>query len=114
MEVTDLILKLGMKSLAGVITWALLHPEQWTNIVHNGDEIRVGGSGIETVGLDATDPLVIFYCERVWSSACDARMIFLPRTCEVSDLRVECGDIDYGSDFYNQGTKDPHMQGVSS
>ena len=103
-KVTDLVLKLGMKSLAGVITWGLLRPEQWTDIVRDGDEIRVGGSGIESVGLDATGPLVIFYRDG-W----DSRMMLLPRTCEVSDLKMEHRVIGYCSDLYNQGSKDPHM-----
>jgi len=40
--VQDLVLKLGMKSLSGEITWSLLRPEQWTDIVRDGDEIRLG------------------------------------------------------------------------
>ena len=40
MEVTDLVLKLRMKLSTHKTTWALLRPEEWTDVVPDGDENR--------------------------------------------------------------------------
>jgi len=87
MEVTDLVLKLGMKSLEGVITWALLRPEQWTDIVRDGDEIRVGGSGADVTGLNDQRPLVTFQCRSRGSGEFEYTGILLPKTGKVSNLQ---------------------------
>jgi hypothetical protein len=56
--VQDLVLKLGMKLLSGEITWAPFRPEQWTDIVCNRDEIRLGGGGAEVVDLYVPGQLI--------------------------------------------------------
>ncbi|KIM36946.1 hypothetical protein M413DRAFT_282662 [Hebeloma cylindrosporum] len=43
----DIVLKLGVKSSSGVIVWASIRPEQWADVVSNGDEIRVGGGNLD-------------------------------------------------------------------
>lgn len=80
--VQDLVLKLGMKSLSGEVTWAQLRPEQWIQIVCNRDEIRVGGGGAE-------GPLITFGRRCVIGVPPVAFgdnyvTILLPKTCEVS------------------------------
>jgi len=39
--IKDLVLKLGMKALSGAIIWVPLRSERWTDIVRDGDEIRL-------------------------------------------------------------------------
>ena len=91
--VQDIVLKLGMKSLSGEITWALLRPEQWTDIVCNGDEIRVGGRGAEVVDPDGPVPLIIFGLARYYNDYEPAVSkyitVVLPKTHEVNYIQKE-------------------------
>ena len=52
----NLDLKLGLKSLSGPVAWAQLRPEQWTDIVRDGDEIRLGLGGSARVIEGSPDP----------------------------------------------------------
>jgi hypothetical protein len=86
--VQDLVLMLGMKSLSGEITWALLLSERWRDIVRDGDEIRLGTRpDAEVAGVGERGPLVTF---RYYDSR--YMTIFLPKTCEVS--YVQSGEKD--------------------
>jgi len=58
----DLVLKLGMRTLCGEITWVPLPPEEWTDLVCNGDDIRLGSSGAE--GADLYDPPLVINFKR--------------------------------------------------
>jgi len=77
--IQDLVLKLGIKSLSGQIAWAPLRPDQWANIICNGDEIRLGGSGAEF----ETDIAVTFVMFSTDGSRYGSRTIILPRTLQV-------------------------------
>jgi len=84
--VQDFVLKLGMKSLSGEITWAPLRPEQWADIVSNGDEIRVGGSGVEA---DGPGPVIVFgliegYSGSHFPTTSKHITVVLPKTREVN------------------------------
>ena len=85
METQDLILKLGIKTLSGNVAWAPLHPERWTEIVRDGDEIRVGYIGAEAEGIhfDAPSPVAIFTYENPLTGTHRAN-ILLPKTYRVS------------------------------
>jgi len=56
--VQDLVLKLGTKALSGEVTWSLLRPEQWTDIVRDGDEIRLGGDGVDFSDFHGPNPII--------------------------------------------------------
>lgn len=60
--VQDLVLKLGMKSSSGPVAWASLRPEQWIDIIRDGDEIQLGlGDGAKVVaGSNDLAPLITF------------------------------------------------------
>ena len=79
-DVEDLVLRLGMKSSSGVVTWAPLRPKQWSDIVRDGDEIRVGGNDEEISGLYDPIPLVTF---KKYPAGRSVTML-LPQTTEVS------------------------------
>jgi hypothetical protein len=85
METQDLILKLGMKTLSGNVAWTPLHPEQWTEIVRDGDEIRIGNIAAEAEGvhLDAPSPVAIFTYENPLTGTHRANVL-LPKTYRVS------------------------------
>ena len=81
----DLVLKLGMKTLSGEVSWTPIRPEQWTTIVCDGDEIRVGYTGAEADGvhLDSPSPVVIFTYESS-STGTHRAHILLPKSYRVS------------------------------
>jgi len=80
MDVKDLVLRLGMKSSSGVVNWVPLRPKQWSNIVCDGDEIRVGDNDEEISGLYDPIPLVTF---KRYPAGRSVTML-LPKTIEVS------------------------------
>jgi hypothetical protein len=91
MDVSDLVLKLGMKSLAYETTWALLRPEQWTDIVRDGDEIRLGRrGGAEVIDLYGPGPLVTFKHLIGYNTGKIYKYVtmLLPKTCEVSHVEI--------------------------
>ena len=71
--------------LSREVTWTPLHPEQWTRIVHDGDEIRVGYIGGEAQGvhLDAPSPVTMFIC-RKYVAKTKCASVLLPKTYRVS------------------------------
>ena len=87
--VQDLVLKLGIKSLSGQITWSLLRPEQWTDIVCDGDGIWLVGSGMDISDFHGPSPIITL--KRFLAYDRDSRSkvykyvtMLLPSTCEVS------------------------------
>ncbi|KIM36947.1 hypothetical protein M413DRAFT_31336 [Hebeloma cylindrosporum] len=58
--VQDHVFKLGMKSLSGKITWSQLRPEQWADIVRDGDEIRLEDNNAVLAGLSDPSHLIMF------------------------------------------------------
>lgn len=78
--VEEVVLKLGMKSFSGEISWAAVRPEQWTDVVHKGDEIRVGGDGTELNGIG---PLITFQ-RRMGHGVSEYVTMLLPKTSQVS------------------------------
>lgn len=88
-EVTDLVLKLGMKSSSGPISWAPLRPEQWADIIRDGDEIQLGSGSAEDMGLHVPGPLISFRCRKidVIQKKYNYITVLLPRTCEVRGVR---------------------------
>ena len=85
-EVTDLVLKLGMKQSSGLMAWVPLRPELWTNIVSDGDEIQLG-SNAEDMAVYVPGPVVTFGSLNVRSGVYDYITMSLPRTCEVCGVR---------------------------
>lgn len=45
MVVAGIVLKLGVMSSSGALVWAQLHPDKWVDVIRDGDEIRIEGSG---------------------------------------------------------------------
>jgi hypothetical protein len=90
-EVTDLVLKLGMKSSSGPMAWAPLRPEQWTDIIRDGDEIQLGSGSAEDMGLNIPGPLISFRCRKIDTTPKKYNYItiLLPKTCEVRGVRTE-------------------------
>jgi len=91
--VQDLVLKLGMRSLSREITWAHLRPEQWTDLVCNGDEIRLGSSGAE--GVDLYDPTLLITFKRytgydTYTKQPGYKYLTIPppTTCEVRSVQI--------------------------
>ena len=76
-SVEELVLKLGMRSLSGEISWALLRSERWSNIVRDGDEIRLEGS-TEASGLHGRRITIKRPAGEGYIT------MFLPKTYEVS------------------------------
>ena len=90
--VQDFVLKLGMKSLSGEITWAPLRAEQWADIVSNGDEIRVGGSGVPEA--DGPGPVIVFgliegYSGSHFPTTSKHITVVLPKTREVNYIQKQ-------------------------
>jgi hypothetical protein len=87
----DLVLKLAMESSSGTIAWALVDSEQWTDVVRDGDEIRLGcsGAGSEVAGRRDPGPLVTFRASDTQTGR--ILKMFLPETYEVS-----CGERPVG------------------
>ena len=88
-EVTDLVLKLGMKSSSGPMAWAPLRPEQWTDIIRDSDEVQLGSGSAEDMGLYIPGPLVSFRCRKIDATQKKYNYItmLLPRNCEVRGVR---------------------------
>lgn len=90
--VQDLVLKLGMKLLSGEITWSSLRPEQWADVVRDGDEIRLGGGGAEISSLYGPSPLITLNRSvyNVHGAVNSSQIIttVLPKTCEVSYIQI--------------------------
>ena len=110
-EVEDLVLRLGMKTASGGVTWVPLRPERWTDIVRDGDEIwlQLGSDGAEVVGLRDPGPLITF---RYSVNGCQySTTIILPKTYEVS--YIEDGERDPLNLFPTlyQGSDD-HLSGA--
>ena len=87
----DLVLKLGMKSLSGEITWSLLRPEQWTDIVRDGDEIRLGDGSVPDISdLHGPSPIITLMGPKIdpHTKTKNSKFVttLLPKTCEVSWL----------------------------
>ena len=82
--VRELVLKLGVKSSSGTVVWALLGSEKWTDVVRDGDEIRLEGSGAsgEIAGERDPGPIVTFLMRD--SQMGKSLKMFLPETYEVS------------------------------
>jgi len=55
--IKDLVLKLGMKALSGAIIWVPLRSERWTDIVRDGDEIRLHLGSARGGGSETSRPL---------------------------------------------------------
>ena len=88
MEVTDLVLKLRMMLLTHETTWALLRPEEWTDVVRDGDEIRMGRRDV------GPGPFVIFkyptQSDIIHRNEHNVKCVtmLLPKTCEVSYAQI--------------------------
>ena len=81
----DLVLKLGMTSLSGEIAWTSFNPEQWTKIIRDGDEIRVGRRGIKEAVICVPTPIVVFVYKYHYEEYRPATVL-LPKTYKVSGL----------------------------
>ncbi|KIM36950.1 hypothetical protein M413DRAFT_448854 [Hebeloma cylindrosporum] len=83
-KVTDLVLKLGMKSSSGAMVWAPVRSEQWSYIVRDGDELRMGRDGAEFAAPKSAGPLVSFKSRQLNSreKKYSYRATLLPRTSE--------------------------------
>ena len=108
--VEDMVLKLGMKTASGGVTWVPLCPERWTDVVRDGDELwlQLGSGGADVVGLHDPSPLITFHSiprDRYSTT------IFLPKTYEVS--YIEDGERDPLNLFPTlyQGSDD-HLSGA--
>jgi len=107
-QVTDLVLKLGMKSSSRSMAWAPLRPEQWTDIIRDGDEIQLGSGSAEDMGLG---PVISFKCQDINATATRKKAkyititMLLPRTCEVSSVHDRDGKhLDPYSNLYPSRT----------
>ena len=78
MDVTDLVLKLRMKMSTHQTTWALLCPQEWTDVVRDGDEIQLGRREV------SPGPLITF---KYYNKGKYVLML-LPNTCEVSYVQM--------------------------
>ena len=82
-----LVLKLGVKLSTHETAWALLRPEEWTDVVRDGDEIRLGGFDVDP------GPLIIFKhimdCDaHKRDYICKYVTMLLPDKCVVSYVQI--------------------------
>jgi len=82
--VEDLILRLGLKTSSGEITWVPLCSEQWSDLIRDGDEIwlQIRSGGAEVVGLCDPGPLITMEYKR--NNSGGYTTMFLPKTYMVS------------------------------
>jgi len=80
-KVKELVLKLAMRSPSGEIVWAMLRPDQWSDMVQDGDSIRVEGNA-EASELRYSSPTVTFN----WFHSGNVTAL-LPQSYEASHLR---------------------------
>ncbi|KIM36948.1 hypothetical protein M413DRAFT_31337 [Hebeloma cylindrosporum] len=85
MAITELILKLGMKTSSGSVAWAPLRPDQWTDVVRDGDEIRLGSSRIV---CSHPAPLIAFKCWRLDIKSYSCITLLLPTTSEELEVII--------------------------
>jgi len=78
MDVADLVLKLRMKLSTHETTWALLCPQEWTDVVRDGDEIQLGRREV------SPGPLITFK----YYNKSKYVLMLLPNTCEVSYVQM--------------------------
>ena len=101
---TNLVLKLGMKSVSGEIVWATLLASTWNDAVQNGDEIRVQVDDPKDEQSDSYDPTTNvtfkFTDKPSWNYGVNPKyaISLLPKTYEVgcscknSDVHDHTGD----------------------
>jgi len=82
----DLVLKLGMTSLSGEIAWTSFNPGQWTNLVRDGDEIRIGRRGIDEPVCVPTPVMTFAY--KYHDEEYRRATVLLPKTYKVSEKRA--------------------------